>query len=240
MSETIFKIDWVKTLLIAAAVVLAGYFIGNMHKTGKKYDRYVQVKGLSEREVNADLAVWPINITLTGNDLNILRSDIERQNSEVYNFFLSQGFDKNELTKGTTNINDAKANLYNSGSQYSQFRYLAKSEFTVRTNDIAKLQKAFAESLELISKGILLGSKDTWNPVEYIFTGLNELKPSMIEEATKNAREVAEKFARDSNARVGHIRVARQGLFSINNRDQNTPEIKTIRVVSTIDFQLED
>ena len=158
----------------------------------------------------------------------------------MYNFFLSQGFDKNELTKGTTNINDAKANLYNSGAQYSQFRYLAKSEFTVRTNDIAKLQKAFSESLELISKGILLGSKDTWNPVEYIFTGLNELKPSMIEEATKNAREVAEKFARDSNARVGHIRVARQGLFSINNRDQNTPEIKTIRVVSTIDFQLED
>ncbi|MDH5415152.1 MAG: SIMPL domain-containing protein, partial [Flavobacteriaceae bacterium] len=217
-----------------------GYFIGNMNKTGKKYDRYVQVKGLSEREVNADLAVWPINITLTGNDLNILRGDIERQNNEVYNFFLNQGFDKNELSKGTTNINDAKANLYNSGAQYSQFRYLAKSEFTVRTNDITKLQKAFAESLELISKGILLGSKDTWNPVEYIFTGLNELKPSMIEEATKNAREVAEKFARDSNARVGHIRVARQGLFSINNRDQNTPEIKIIRVVSTIDFQLED
>ena len=235
-----FKLDWVKTLLLSAAVILAGYFIGNMNKTGKKYDRYVQVKGLSEREVNADLAVWPINITLTGNDLNILRGDIERQNNEVYNFFLNQGFDKNELSKGTTNINDAKANLYNSGAQYSQFRYLAKSEFTVRTNDITKLQKAFAESLELISKGILLGSKDTWNPVEYIFTGLNELKPSMIEEATKNAREVAEKFARDSNARVGHIRVARQGLFSINNRDQNTPEIKIIRVVSTIDFQLED
>jgi hypothetical protein len=95
-------------------------------------------------------------------------------------------------------------------------------------------------SLELISRGILLGSKNTWRPIEYIFTGLNNLKPSMIEEATRNAREVAEKFARDSNSEVGEIRVARQGLFTINDRDENTPQIKIVRVVSTIEFQLED
>ena len=211
-----------------------------MHKTGKKYDRFVQVKGLSEREVNADLAVWPINITLTANDLNSLKNDIETQNDEVYNFFIAQGFDKNELTKGSTNISDALADIYNSNSQNSEFRYVAKSEFTVRTNDINKLQKALSESLELMSKGILLGSKNTWRPIEYIFTGLNELKPSMIEEATKNAREVAEKFARDSDSQVGEIRMARQGLFTINDRDENTPQIKIVRVVSTIDFQLED
>lgn len=91
-----------------------------------------------------------------------------------------------------------------------------------------------------MSKGILLESKNTWRPIEYIFTGLNDLKPSMIEEATKNAREVAEKFARDSDASVGKIRTARQGLFTINDRDENTPQIKTVRVVTTIDFQLED
>ncbi len=211
-----------------------------MHKIGKKYDRFVQVKGLSEREVNADLAVWPINITLTGNDLNTLKSDIESQNSEVYNFFIVQGFDKNELTKGSTNINDVRADIYNSNFQNNTFRYLAKSEFTVRTNDIDKLQKALSESLELMSKGIILGSKNTWRPIEYIFTGLNELKPPMIEEATKNAREVAEKFARDSDAQVGEIRMASQGLFSITDRDENTPQIKLVRVVSTIDFQLEN
>ncbi len=211
-----------------------------MHKIGKKYDRFVQVKGLSEREVNADLAVWPINITLTGNDLNTLKSDIESQNSEVYNFFIAQGFDKNELTKGSTNINDVRADIYNSNFQNNTFRYLAKSEFTVRTNDIDKLQKALSESLELMSKGIILGSKNTWRPIEYIFTGLNELKPPMIEEATKNAREVAEKFARDSDAQVGEIRMASQGLFSITDRDENTPQIKLVRVVSTIDFQLEN
>ena len=234
------KTDWLKIILICISIVIAGYFVGNMHKTGKKYDRFVQVKGLSEREVNADLAVWPINITLTGNDLNTLKSDIESQNSEVYNFFIAQGFYKNELTKGSTNINDVRADIYNSNFQNNTFRYLAKSEFTVRTNDIDKLQNALSESLELMSKGIILGSKNTWRPIEYIFTGLNELKPPMIEEATKNAREVAEKFARDSDAQVGEIRMASQGLFSITDRDENTPQIKLVRVVSTIDFQLEN
>ena len=234
------KIDWLKTLIISISLVVAGFFVGNMHKTGKKYDRFVQVKGLSQREVNADLAVWPINITLTANDLQSLKSDIEKQNNEVYNFFIAQGFDKEELTKGSTNISDSRADMYNTNFQNKEFRYLAKSEFTVRTNDIDKLQKALSESLALMSKGILLGSKNTWRPIEYIFTGLNELKPPMIEEATKNAREVAEKFARDSDSQVGEIRMARQGLFSINDRDENTPQIKIVRVVSTIDFQLED
>ena len=234
------NLDWIKIIALALAIVMSGYFIGNMHKIGKKYDRYVEVKGLSEREVKADLAVWPINITITGNDLKQLRKDIEIQNEEVYNFFIDQGFDKSNLTKGSTNINDAYANIYNNNQQYAEYRYLAKSEFTVRTNDIEKLQNALSESLELISKGIILGSKNTWRPIEYIFTGLNDLKPSMIEEATKNAREVAEKFALDSDSRVGKIRVARQGLFTIDDRDQNTPEIKVVRVVSTINFQLED
>lgn len=234
------KIDWLKTLTFCVSIVIAGFFVGNMHKTGKKYDRYVQVKGLSEREVNADLAVWPINITLTANDLNSLKINIEKQNDEVYDFFIAQGFEKNELTKGSTNISDVRADIYNSNSRNNEFRYLAKSEFTVRTNDINKLQKALSESLKLMSKGILLGSKNTWRPIEYIFTGLNDLKPSMIEEATKNAREVAEKFARDSDSRVGEIRIARQGLFTINDRDENTPQIKMVRVVSTIDFQLKE
>ena len=226
------------SLFLAAAIVIAGYFIGNIHKTGKEYDRYVQVKGLSEREVEADLAVWPINAVLTGNDLKTLKANIENQNKQVYQFFLDQGFNDDELTRGMVNITDARSNLYNNNTQNTGFRYLSKSEFTVRTKNIKKLQKALSESLTLMSQGIVLGSKNEWRPIEYIFTGLNELKPSMIEEATTNARQVAEKFARDSNSKVGPIRVARQGQFSINDRDQNTPEIKIIRVVSTIDYQL--
>ena len=233
-------LDWIKVLILSIAIVIAGFFVGNMHRIGKKYDRYVQVKGLSQREVNADLAVWPLNITLTGNDLPSLKSEIQKQNEEVYSFFIDQGFDAEEITKGIVNINDTHADRYNPNPQFNEYRYIAKSEFTVRTKDIEKLQSALSGSLELISSGILLGSKNTWRPIEYIFTGLNDLKPSMIEEATRNAREVAEKFARDSNSEVGEIRIARQGLFTINDRDENTPQIKIVRVVSTIDFQLKD
>jgi len=110
----------------------------------------------------------------------------------------------------------------------------------VRTTDIPKLQKALTASPELLSKGILLGSKNSWRPIEYLFTGLNDIKPAMIEEATNNAREVAERFAQDSRSEVGAILVARQGLFTIEDRDQSTPQVKTVRVVSTIDFQLVD
>ena len=226
--------------LLALGIIGAGYLIGNTFLKGKQFDRFVSVKGLSEREVPADLAVWPINIVLTGNDLQSLRREIEAQNEAVYRFFIEQGFEASEVTRGVVNISDARANIYNNASQYSEFRYLAKSELTVRTSDIDKLQRALNESLQLLSQGILFGSKNEWQPVEYIFTGLNELKPEMIEEATKNAREVAEKFARDSDSKVGEIRVARQGLFSINDRDANSPQIKQVRVVSTIDFQLAD
>lgn len=231
---------WISAALISIALALGGYFIGNIQVNGKKYDRYVTVKGLSEREVAADLAVWPINIILTGNDLQDLRRRIEMQNETVNAFFIQQGFGPAEITRGPVNINDAQANLYNSGPANNPYRYLAKSEFTVRTSDVPKLQKALTASLELLSGGIVMGSKNEWQPVEFIFSGLNDLKPEMIEEATKNAREVAEKFARDSNSEVGQIRVARQGLFSITNRDANTPQIKKVRVVTTIDFQLED
>jgi hypothetical protein len=233
-------LDWIKVLVLSAAIVLAGYFVGNMHKTGKAFDRSVEVKGLSEREVKADLAVWPINITLAGNDLNNLRSNIESQNKTVKEFFLKQGFPESELSSGTTTISDTWAALYAGENRDREFRYIANSEFTVRTKDIEKLQKALSGSLELISSGILINSKNSWQPIEYSFSGLNQLKPSMIEEATRNAREVAEKFAQDSNSKVGKIKNAQQGLFSISDLDQNTAYIKVVRVVSTIEYHIED
>jgi hypothetical protein len=231
---------WISALLLSLGLVLAGYFIGNLQVKGKKYDRYVTVKGLSEREVPADLAVWPISIALTGNDLQALSRRIEVQNEEVYRFFAERGFGPEEITRGPVSIVDARANIYNPQAQSAPNRYLAKSEFTVRTTEIPKLQRALTESPDLLSRGIVMGSKNEWAPIEYMFTGLNDLKPEMVAEATRNAREVADKFARDSDAKVGRIRTANQGLFSIANRDANTPQIKKVRVVSTIEFQLED
>ncbi len=232
--------DWFSAILISIAVVIAGYFVSNTYKNGKAFERSVQVKGLSERQVNADLAVWPISITVASNDLNALKINIENQNKEIKSFFISEGFTEDELSSGTTNINDSKAALYGSENQNREFRYIANSDFTVRTSDIAKLRKALTNSLSLISKGILMSSKNTWQPIQYSFSGLNKLKPTMIEEATKNAREVAEKFALDSNSKVSKIKSAQQGLFSINDLDENTSHIKIVRVVSTIEYQLED
>lgn len=230
---------WIAATILAFSIALAGFWIGNTLKTGKAYDRSVRVKGLSERTVNADLAVWPLNITITGNDLTNIKSTIEKQNQIVYQFFINQGFNEKELQQGSINIEDIKANAYGNNN-YQEFRYIAKSDFTVRTENIDLLQKALSSSLDLLSEGIIIGSKNTWRPIEYSFSSLNNLKPEMIEEATKNAREVAEKFAEDSNSKVGKIRSAQQGLFTINDLDSNTPHIKNVRVVSTIDYQLED
>jgi len=234
------NIDSFKIVILAISIVIAGYFIGNLLKNGKEYDRSVNVKGLSEKQVMADLAVWPINITLAGNDLKVLKDEIEKQSFEVKNFFLNQGFSEEELAIGIVNISDSRAQLYSSGNENREFRYIANADFTIRTASIEKLQNALAESLNLISKGILISSKNSWQPIQYSFTGLNALKPAMIEEATKNAREVAEKFALDSNSKVSKIKSANQGLFTINDLDQNTSYIKIVRVVSTIEYQLQD
>jgi len=234
------KNELFSAVIIAVGLVIAGYFMSNTFKNGKAYDRSVQVKGLSEKQVNADLAVWPISITVTGNDLKLLKNDLENQNNEIMSFFLNQGFTEKELNRGTTNINDSRADLYASNNQNREFRYIAISDFTVRTSDIERLQKALTNSLDLISKGILISSKNTWQPIQYSFSGLNKLKPEMIEEATKNAREVAEKFALDSNSKVSKIKSANQGQFSISDLDPNTSYIKIVRVVSTIEYQLED
>lgn len=233
------RFGWFNAIVIFSGLALGGFFISNSLVKAKAYDRTVAVKGLSEREVTADIAVWPIDITVTGNNLQTIKREIESQKSEVANFFTEQGFTSDEFSIGITSIQDAKADIYSS-TQYREFRYIAKSDFTIRTPDISKLQKALSASLELVSKGILISSKNDWRPIEYSFTGLNDIKPMMIEEATNNAREVAEKFAQDSNSQVGKIMRANQGLFSISDRDQNTPQIKIVRVVSTIVYQLQD
>ncbi len=201
--------SWKSILLLSIALVAAGYLVGDMHRKAKDFERSVRVKGLSEREVLADLAVWPIEITLTGNDLQSLNRDLEKQKDEVQKFFKELQFSDEELSIGITSIMDSKADPYRNG-QYNEFRYIAKSEITIRSNEIIKIKKALTASLGLISKGILIGSKNTWRPVEYIFSKLNDIKPEMIEEATKKAKEVAEKFAHDSNSKVGNMKSAEQ------------------------------
>lgn len=227
-------------IILGISLVVAGYFISQTILKARKFDRYVSVKGLSEREVMADIAIWPFEVTVASNNLGELQNELKKQSAIIKNFFNEQGFTSDEITVGSPNIQDNQAIMYGGGGQQSPYRYIAKTDVTIRTSDIERLQKAASDVLDLIGKGVIIGAKNYWQQIEYLYTKLNEIKPDMIEEATINAREAAEKFARDSGSKVGKIKQAHQGLFSIENRDINTAHIKKVRVVSTIEFYLED
>ena len=234
------KVNISTAMILGISLIVAGYFISQTILKARKFDRYVSVKGLSEREVMADIAIWPFEVTVVSNNLNELQSELSKQSTIIRNFFKEQGFSAEEITVGTPNIQDNQAIMYGGGGQTSPYRYIAKMDVTIRTSDIKMLQKAASDVLELIGKGVIIGAKNYWQQIEYLYTKLNEIKPDMIEEATINARQAAEKFARDSGSKVGKIKQAHQGLFSIQNRDVNTAHIKKVRVVSTIEFYLQD
>lgn len=228
------------SLLLSIAIVIAGFFISRTYLAGKRLDQTVEVKGLAEREVSADLATWPLQLTVSGNELSKLEKTIQQQTKILQEFLQSAGFTEEEITIGAPTIQDVRAQLYGGQNSYSQDRYIARVDYSVRTNQLKALEQVMFEVPTLIGKGLIIGSKNTWQPVQYSYTKLNEIKPEMIEEATKNAREAAEKFARDSGSEVGKIKSARQGVFTINDVDPNNGIMKKVRIVSTIEFYLED
>ena len=228
------------SIIIAIAIVASGYFIGQTYVAGKKLDRTVIVKGLAEREVMADLATWPLQLTVSGNELGQLQRTLERQTKILEDFFSSFGFGENELAVGAPTIQDSRAQLYGGQNAYNQDRYIAKVDFNLRTSNLEQLDDAMYKIPSIIGQGLVIGSKNAWQPVQYTYTRLNEIKPEMIQEATKNAREAAEKFARDSGSEVGKIKSANQGIFSIMDLEANSGVMKKVRIVSTIQFYIED
>ncbi len=228
------------TLILSLAIITAGYFVGQTYVAGKKLDRTVVVKGLAEREVQADIATWPLELTVSGNELGELQKTLERQTKILQDFFSDLEFTDDELTVGAPTIQDNRALLYGGQNAYNQDRYIAKVDFNLRTTKIDKMSEVMYKVPSIVGQGLVIGSKNTWQPVQYIYTKLNEVKPEMIEEATKNAREAAEKFARDSGSEVGKIKSANQGYFSITDLDQNSGVMKKVRIVSTLEFYIED
>ena len=228
------------TLILSLSIILAGFFIGQTYVAGKKLDRTVTVKGLAEREVEANIATWPLELTVSGNDLGQLQKTLEKQTQTLQQFFQELGFDSEEIQVGAPAIQDGRAVLYGGQNTYNQNRYISKVEFNLRTSKLEQLTEAMAKMPSIIGQGLVIGSKNTWQPVQYHYTKLNDIKPEMIEEATKNAREAAEKFARDSGSTIGKIKTANQGVFTINDLDQNSGVRKKVRIVSTIQFYIED
>ena len=233
------QILWL-SIILSLGMITAGYFIGNTLVKSKMHDRSVTVKGLAEREVDANLAVWPISFSETSNELSEIQAQLDKKTEIIYNFLVNQGFSQEEIANGIPTINDVFADRYAARDQFNTFRYIGNSNMTVRTKDIKKLNNAIANISKLIGQGIVLNQNNYWQTVEYLYTDLNVIKPEMIEEATKNAREAAEKFAQDSGSKVGKIKNASQGLFTITNRDINSPHIKNVRIVTTIEYYLND
>lgn len=226
--------------ILAAGLVIAALVLGNSVIRFKKLDRSVVVKGLAEMEVDANLAVWPITFSEASNDLTELKAGLERTQRIILRFLEENGFTKDDISIGMININDQKANIYGGNNQYVEFRYIGRAEMTVRTGDTDRMTRAITRLTDLVGQGIVLNQDQYQSQVQYLFTDLNSIKPAMIESATKNAREAAGKFASDSKSKVGKIKKATQGLFTIEDRDMNTPYKKIVRVVTTVEYYLVD
>ncbi len=226
-------------ILLFAGLALLGHFTGQGIVRLRSLDRSVTAKGLAEREVAADVAIWPIKFAVAGNDLGQVTADLELNTQRVLTFLEEAGFSPEEVSEGVPAIIDKQAERYGGGDQ-GQFRYLGNGTVTVYSPNIARVREAMSDVGTLGKQGVAVGAQDYDSRTQFLFTGLNDIKPDMIEEATRNAREVAEKFARDSDSHLGKIKTARQGQFSIQDRDSNTPHIKKVRVVSTLEYYLVD
>jgi len=230
-----------KHRIIEASILALGFcFIGLMLYMGidsfKDKDRVVSVKGLAEMEVPANKITWPLMYKDLGDDPLTLYNNINTKNKAIVAFLRSNGITQEEISIAAPEILDLKAERYSANAP--EYRYNATSVITVTSTDVPKVRKLMSEQTELLKQGIAITGGDYRYNVTYEFTGLNEIKPAMIEEATRNARVAAEKFAKDSDSKLGKIRDAYQGQFTITDRDSNTPYIKNVRVVTTVNYYL--
>lgn len=225
-------------VLLFAGLVLLGHLIAQSIVNIKLMERSVEVKGLSEREVAADIAIWPITFNVADNDLANLYQTIQQKNDSVVAFLNKNGFKAEEITISAPAVVDKQAREYDGDAASARYRYTASSTITVYSTQVDAVRQSMIKLVELGKQGIAI-TGDAYS-TQFIYSKLNDIKPAMIEEATKNAREAADKFAKDSASSLGKIKRANQGQFSIENRDSSTAHIKKVRVVSTVEYYLSD
>lgn len=225
-----------ESIILALGVIIMGMLLRAGINDFKDKERVVSVKGLAEREVKADKVVWPLIYKLLGNNIPSLYNQIKSQNAKILQFLREKGISDDEISVNPPEIIDLNADRYNQNK--TGFRYNSTSAIIVTSSKVDLVRKLITEQTELLKEGVVITGGDYQYNVSYEFTKLNDIKPAMIEEATKNARTTAEKFARDSDSKLGKIKYASQGQFSISDRDTYTPYIKKIRVVSSIQYYL--
>ncbi|HOO50680.1 MAG TPA: SIMPL domain-containing protein [Alphaproteobacteria bacterium] len=227
---------------LALAIGYSGEKILSGLKNFRNYDRYVVVKGLSTRDVVADQATWDFNFTATGRELSEAQTKIDEHDKIVKDYLVSQGIDADQITLQRLIVNDNEAKTYGEAKDIP--RYVLTEALLVRTTNIEAMIKASQNITEIVRQGVVMGTPNGgWNPSpEYSFTKINDVKPEMIADSTKNARIAAEQFAKDSGQVVGNIRSANQGVLQIEARDPGVGEsetpYKSVRVVSTVEYYL--
>ena len=231
-----------KNYISAALVALGLLALGLCIKAGidnfSNRDRVVTVRGLCEKEVNANVVTWPIVTKEMGNDLTTIYNKIQSNNTAILNFLHSNGITDAEISINAPNVNDTQANAYNQREQL--YRYVVTNVIVVKSEKVDQVNALIKKQTELLKEGIAIVAGDYSYPITYDYTELNNVKPEMIAEATRNARAAADKFAADSDSDLGKIKTASQGQFSIEDTSSSTPFMKNVRVVSTIVFYLED
>ncbi|WP_282195748.1 SIMPL domain-containing protein [Turicimonas muris] len=231
----------ISSSLIAVGIIAGAFTLGNQLEQGirgfKDADRVVTVKGLSEKEVKANHVIWPVSFREMGNDLSQVYDQLEAKQNMVLKYLKDGGLTDEEITIAAPKLRDNLADNY--GSQRPPFRYMITQVLTISSDKVDVVRKLDEAQRDLLKAGVGL-TNDYSYMTKYSYTGLNEIKPAMIEAATKNAKEAAQKFAMDSGSTLGKIRRANQGIFSITDRDENTPFIKNVRVVTTVEYFLKD
>lgn len=240
MSDTLRHGRLLAAALIALGLAAGGWLAGQGMTKLRTGDRYVTVKGSAERDVAADLLVWPLAHSVGGNDLAQVQRQLDANTAVIRQFFVAAGFPEGDIVVSPPRLEDRWAWAYDQNRPTERFRY--STTVTLRTTDVAKAQQVLRRSGELVAQGILLGGSggegEAGAGPEFSYTQLNAIKPELIAEATAEARKAAEQFAKDSGARMGGIRSANQGVITITDRDRGSPQVKTVRVVSTVEYFL--
>jgi len=236
------KVSALYVLIVAIGLLFVGFFPGYYYYKSKFEFNAVTVKGLAEQDVEADLAIWEIKYVATGNDLVETKNNLEKQTDVILSFLYDNGFSESEIELGGVETNDLMANPYR-GNDPVTSRFILTKSITVRSNQVHNVAETYTKTGDLINSGVVFENQ-YGSPISYIFTKLNDIKPQMLELATKNARQAALEFAKSSDSKVGKIHSANQGVFSILPRDNtNASESqqinKKVRVVSTVEYFLE-
>lgn len=232
MNEKI-KLAVISAVVIFSSAILAFGMTKILHT-----ERTVSVRGLAEKEVDADMAVWHLSFSTGSNDLQELQKSIIEKTTKVENFLTDHTLTTNDYTILAPEINDATVNLY-SDPEKRMYNYIGKQTILIRSENVQAVKQAAEDTLELLGKGVSLDSNYD-NKVQYYFDSLNKIKPEMIANATENARKAAEQFAHDSGSKVGKIKTATQGLFSIEDAAPGLEYKKNVRVVTTVVYNLID